>query len=627
MKLRNKVNFAIWTFISISGLASIAWLLHVPSEEGSSFLWGYSLYRLAIAAGMGIAVIWFAFLAIIDFIHPQWWQEKKQKFLSSQSRLFISMAILAPIFLGIAVILILTCWQTKLELPFLSVISSRLIFPFLWIEFAILGSGLYLGLNCNLKELRKIFFSPLRLSILFFLLTVIYTVILKVCMAALQDTRMIHVEYYVFLPAIVFLVWSALHEWACEKKWYSWGAQLFAVLALGVVIFAIYCHTAQWMDWQVTPISVYWNDLAEAILQGRLYIINPSVTHDLTLYQGNWYVPNPPLPALIYLPFVAIFGKANVNAVFLSICISVVNVIFVYLILERASKLGVIPTRRSGNVLLTILFALGTSQWWLSILGQMWYISQLLTLTFAALAVLLLLYQKSPWWVGASLGLAMLSRPNVFTLWPFLLGIAMYFMIQSRGKLDWKAIILWSIQSAIPVCLAVAGLLYYNYIRFDNFLDFGYVTINGAGFILEAVQKYGMFNVHFIPTNLRVMLFSLPPLELKERCLAFSSSKEGFSMFMTTPALFYLFRRSKKNWFTVGAWVSIVLSMGMLLLYHNTGSWQFGYRYILDFIIPVLLLLAIGVGERPSILFKGLVGVSVLMNLAGILWWFNKWWC
>jgi len=71
----------------------------------------------------------------------------------------------------------------------------------------------------------------------------------------------------------------------------------------------------------------------------------------------------------------------------------------------------------------------------------------------------------------------------------------------------------------------------------------------------------------------------------------------------------------------------VALTAGLLLFYHNTGAWQLGYRYLMDFILPVLLLLAIGVGRRPSWIFKGLALLSIMSNFFGIVWWFNRWWC
>ena len=81
----------------------------------------------------------------------------------------------------------------------------------------------------------------------------------------------------------------------------------------------------------------------------------------------------------------------------------------------------------------------------------------------------------------------------------------------------------------IPVILAVGGLLFYNYIRFSNFFDFGYVTINSAEWLMESVQTYGMFNIHFLPVNLNMMFLRFPQIALQESCLSYSPTREGVS--------------------------------------------------------------------------------------------------
>jgi hypothetical protein len=256
----------------------------------------------------------------------------------------------------------------------------------------------------------------------------------------------------------------------------------------------------------------------------------------------------------------------------------------------------------------------------------MWWVSQLLTLTFAALAVLAVLQRKSPILAGLCLGAAVLARPNVFTLWPFLAGIFIYLSQQKQETIQWGRVLNWMAQSAIPVCLAAAGLLYYNYIRFDNWLDFWYVTINGADWIMEAVSTYGMFNIHFVPINFHAMFIRLPTIQFTEGRIFYSPGLEGTSIFAMMPAAFYLFRRFKLTWWTAGAWMSVLLSIGLLLFYHNYGAWQIGYRYVLDFILPLLLLLAIGLGARVTWGFKLLALVGMAGNLTGIMWWYLRWW-
>ena len=89
-----------------------------------------------------------------------------------------------------------------------------------------------------------------------------------------------------------------------------------------------------------------------------------------------------------------------------------------------------------------------------------------------------------------------------------------------------------------------------------------------------------------------------------------------------TPALIYVFRSFRKNWFAAGAWTSVFLSVGLLLLYHNTGAEQIGYRYLLDIAAPLSLLTADGLKGRAGRLFKVLTILSVFVSFAGIYWWY-----
>jgi len=241
--------------------------------------------------------------------------------------------------------------------------------------------------------------------------------------------------------------------------------------------------------------------------------------------------------------------------------------------------------------------------------------------------VLFALMRWSPWLIGLSLGMAVLSRPNAFTLFPFLAGLYLYLDTQESKTIQWKGVISWGVQSAIPMGLACFALLYYNHIRFQDWFDFGYVTINSSNWIMEAAQTYGLFNTHFIPANLYAMFLKMPRIVFDGSCFYYSPSREGISILATTPAIVYVFRRLKLNWWTAGAWVSILLSMGLLMFYHNTGADQLGYRYLMDYILPVLLLMGLGVGQPPSWIFKGLVLLSVIVNAAGLYWWFTEWWC
>ena len=219
------------------------------------------------------------------------------------------------------------------------------------------------------------------------------------------------------------------------------------------------------------------------------------------------------------------------------------------------------------------------------------------------------------------LGLGVLSRPNIFPVWFCLLGLWLY-QQSVFPRIKWKETFFWCQKSGIPVAAAVFLLLFYNKVRFDDWMDFGYVTINGADWILESVQEYGMFHPHFLKINADVMLFGLPELDFSGERFFFQPHVAGYSIFVMTPALIYAFRSFRKNWFAAGAWTSVLLSIGLLLLYHNTGAEQIGYRYLLDIAAPLSLMTADGLKGRAGRLFKMLTILSVFVSFAGIYWWY-----
>jgi len=61
-----------------------------------------------------------------------------------------------------------------------------------------------------------------------------------------------------------------------------------------------------------------------------------------------------------------------------------------------------------------------------------------------------------------------------------------------------------------------------------------------------------------------------------------------------------------------------------LLMYYNTGWRQWGYRFSLDFMIPVMVLLAVAAGTRVTRPLRGLILLGVLINLWGVIWWYTN---
>ncbi len=399
--------------------------------------------------------------------------------------------------------------------------------------------------------------------------------------------------------------------------------RLIPSLAVFGAALLVYLVTALLGRHTASPPSAYFDQLADAYLHGRLYLAHPPSVHDLTLFGGRWYVPFPPLPALLMLPWVAAFGLRNTSTVMFSILCGAATVALIYLCLATLAERGWTRLRTRDNLWLTALFAFGTVHWYMTIDGNVWFFGQVSAVTFVALACLLTLRRASPWWIGAVLALAMLGRPTIVLSYPLLLAITLQEHRPEGQPVNRRALAAWAAGTAMPVLIVVAGMLLYNAARFGNALNFGYQTENVIDFLRAPLAQYGQFNLHFVPHNLQVMLIGLP--YWRPQCRLLVPSIDGMSLFLTTPALLYVFRARPRRWLAAGAWLSCALLLVPLLTYYNTGSWQFGYRFSLDFSVPALVLLALGSGRRVGWPERGLILASIAINAIGVAWWMGAW--
>ena len=74
--------------------------------------------------------------------------------------------------------------------------------------------------------------------------------------------------------------------------------------------------------------------------------------------------------------------------------------------------------------------------------------------------------------------------------------------------------------------------------------------------------------------------------------------------------------------YVIGTWASVLLSVALLLLYHNTGAEQIGYRYLLDITAPLALLTADGLHGKVNILYKILTVFAICLSFIAIYWWY-----
>jgi hypothetical protein len=390
--------------------------------------------------------------------------------------------------------------------------------------------------------------------------------------------------------------------------------------AVFIAAFGVYLATALMVGRHVPPHSVYYDELAEAFARGRLHLENPSGVYDLTPHEGRWYVPFLPLPALSMLPWVAVFGLANTNAVWFSIFFGAATIAFASLLLDAMAARGLIGLGPNDRLRLCLLLGLGTAYWYATVESSVWYLAQTYTVTFVAMAAWLSTAYRSPWPASTALAIALWARPNVIFTWPLLAALATE-RAQAGAGLQRSGIVRWSAHSVIPLAISIAGLLGYNAARFGDPLDFGYKRQNVSGALIYDLLQYGQFSYHYITRNVYHMLLA-PPAWPADGAWP-EPDAHGMSILLTTPALFWLAWARGPRPLVKGAWISIALLLAPLVTYYNTGWRQFGYRFSLDFIIPALVLIAIAAGPRMSPLLRAAILAGVAVNAYGVWWWFE----
>ncbi len=373
----------------------------------------------------------------------------------------------------------------------------------------------------------------------------------------------------------------------------------------------------------LAPHFVY---LAEAFLHGRLDLIHvPAPPYDLTPFEGRWYVSFPPLPALLMLPLVALRGLA-VSDIAFSIVLSALNVSLFYTVLTR---LGIRDLRL--GIWLCVLLGSGTPLWYCAALGSAWYTAHVVAVTCLCLYALEVLGQNRPLMTGLWLGLGFLTRAPALLAFPLTLALGLQ---KVRNLRDTARFSLLLVLGMTP---ALVGQAAYNWARFGSPLEFGYRWMNSPGPLLERQATWGQFSLHFLPENLYTLLIRPPLVSLSP--LHIEPDPWGMGLLLTCPALLLALTHPRpsgtpslsQNWeregargraraLCLGLWLSIALVQLPSLLYFNTGSYQFGYRFALDWLPLGILLVAMEIDGRLQWWSKALIVASILMHLWGVLW-------
>ena len=359
-------------------------------------------------------------------------------------------------------------------------------------------------------------------------------------------------------------------------------------------------------------------------------------------------IPFPPLPAVILLPFVAIFGLAT-NAQLIATFIGAIDVALAFWMLGR------LPLDRPVRIGSTIFLGLGTVLWYAAELGSTWFLAHVVAvgLTLAAIAVALgadpraasgdeelitsqteiaaarfLGLDRRQLLAGLLFGLACTARLTVVFGAPF------FILVGGGGSWARRAI-----AAGIGAAIPIGALLLYNELTTGHLMtpvyDYLYAYETGAYPQLNYHAGWAIEDPRYLVQNLPLMLGGLPdilppcdPNAARElfsvSCPLIAPRDVGMGLFLTSPA--WLLGFLSLRWWGIdrlvtGSAIAVVVIAVVNLMHFSQGWVQFGYRFSNDFAPFALLLVALALqASRRRAIGYALIGVSIVVNLWGVIW-------
>lgn len=387
--------------------------------------------------------------------------------------------------------------------------------------------------------------------------------------------------------------------------------QFLNLTIIFIISFLVYFSVGTKWTFRVPLDLDHFNPLASAFLQGRLDIPQPATTNDLSYYQGRWYPYWGLLPALLLIPAQLLIGRF-VPLFYLNILVGSLNVVIIYLFLKRLQKEFLPQLSNLGVFLVTILFAFGTTHFYLSVNCGVWHVAQIVSFLPTSLGIYFIFKKKRQlrdYFIASFLiSLSFFGRLSMI----FLLIIPLWLAL-TEEKMRRKNL------AAIigPASFFLILFCFYNYLRFKNPLETGYTYVIYHPHFLPAIKKHGLYSLAHWQKNLWFMILEIPKL-IWQNGFKLRFNLEGSSIFFLTPPLLTIFLAKPLSPYLKSLWLALILILIPILSIYTTGWIQFGYRFSLDFMIPLLLLSVFGIKGKMNPFYILGIAFAIWMQFLGI---------
>lgn len=347
------------------------------------------------------------------------------------------------------------------------------------------------------------------------------------------------------------------------------------------------------------------------------------------------YVSFPAFPAVVMLPVAVVAGRGG-NDTLPTLLIAALTLPLCLLVLRRLAGAGLSRRSVREDLWLVATLAFGSVLFFSSVQGKVWFTAHVIGVALALVYAWASIEARRPVIAGLALGAAALTRTPMAFMFPlFVLEAwrvaARDLASQADGpdasaaaRADRIAVLRATVRpllrfAAPIVVFAILGMIY-NQARFGSPTEFGhsYLEVRQQA----QIEQYGLASYKYLARNLAVALTLLP--ELPPRGPWVQISGHGLALWFTTPALLLLLWPRERPPLHRGLWLTVAAVAVPTLAYQNSGWVQFGYRFSLDYMVFLIMLLAIGARPLrwPS---KALIVAGIAINLFGAITFDRAW--
>jgi len=346
--------------------------------------------------------------------------------------------------------------------------------------------------------------------------------------------------------------------------------------------------------------------LASQFLHGHISLIfeKGMPIGDISRFGGKFYLYFGPFSSVVLMPFVAIFGR-NFPQVSLGIA-SMITSFYLSYEITKSFKF-----KKIDAFWLSLFFVFSTVLFSASVINVSAYQVEVLGVPLVLFSLREYFSKKRPLIMGVFLGLAVMTRSLL------VLGVAFFVFEFFQKRLTRRQLLIFF----IPVIVSCSVLGVYNYVRFHSLFETGYkYNITLRTYPLDQNLNDGYMSPKHVPANL-YSLFVMPPQPLLENKDGFvlkfpylKASPWGMAIWFTSPLFLTLLFKFKRSKYSLSLIMAIIVLSIPIISYYSIGFSQFGYRYALDFLPFLFLLLLSALSPKLSKSEILLISIGVIFN-------------